>query len=53
MFDGPQPKRPWSGWIYLIMIVVGTVGAYYLVIPMVDVVQSVFERLGGAFTNGK
>jgi hypothetical protein len=53
MFEGQQPKRPWGGWIYLIMIVVATVGAYYMIIPMGEAVQSVFQRVADAFTNGR
>jgi len=52
MFEG-QPKRPWSGWIYLIMIVVAGVGAYYLVLPMGEAVRSIFQRLIDAFNTGK
>jgi len=54
MFEGEhQPKRPWKGWAYLLMIVVATLVSYFLVMPMGESVRSVFQRLIDAFGAGK
>jgi hypothetical protein len=40
-----KPKRPWSGFGYLIIIVVAVLAAYFVILPIGQQVGGVFQTL--------
>jgi hypothetical protein len=44
-----KPKRPWSGFGYLILVVIAVLAAYFVVLPMGQQVRGVFQTLTNAF----
>lgn len=56
MYPQPQkdkPKRPWSGFGYVILVTLAILVAYFIVLPVGQEVASVFQRLTTAFQTGK
>ena len=51
--DKDKPKRPWSGFGYLVLVVIAILVAYFIVRPIGQEVASVFQTLTNAFSNGK
>lgn len=44
-----KPKRPWSGFGYLIIIVLVILTAYFVVLPIGQQVRGVFQTVTNAF----
>jgi len=44
-----KPKRPWSGFGYLILVVIAILVALFLVRPLGLEVRSIFQTLNDAF----
>jgi hypothetical protein len=44
-----KPKRPWSGFGTLVIIIVAILVAYFVVLPMGQQVRGVFQTLTNAF----
>lgn len=45
----PKDKKPWSGFGFLIIVVLAVLVAYFIVLPVGQEVRSVFQKLTTAF----
>ena len=45
-----KPKRPWSGFAYLVIVVLAILVAYIIVLPIGQQIRSVFQELTDAFS---
>ena len=50
---GPKRKRPWSGFGYLILVVIALLTVWFVVRPVGLEITDVFQRLTDAFRTGK
>jgi hypothetical protein len=51
--DDPKPKRPWSPFQYIVLIVIAILIAVFVVRPIGLEITGVFQRLIDAFSTGK
>ena len=49
MADSDKPKRPWSGFAYLVLVILAILAAWFFVRPFGLEVRDVFQRLNDAF----
>ncbi len=46
-----KPKRPWSGFGYVVLVVIAILVAYYILLPVGQQVSGVFQILTNALGN--
>ena len=44
-----KPQRPWSGFGYLIIVVIAILVAYFIVLPIGQQIMGVFQEITDAF----
>ncbi len=44
-----KPQRPWSGFGYLILVVICILAAYFIVLPIGQQIAGVFQEITNAF----
>ena len=49
----PKKKRPWSGFGYLVLVILAILTAWFVVLPVGQEMRGVFQRLTDAFAHGK
>jgi hypothetical protein len=53
LMDDPKPKRPWSPWQYIVLVVIAMLIAVFVVRPIGLEIAGVFQRLTDAFKKGR
>jgi hypothetical protein len=46
-----KPKRPWSGFGYLVLVVIAILVAYFIVLPVGLKIRGVFQSMNDAFSH--